>query len=125
MGETINWTAVAAGAIAAFLLGWLVYSPAVFGRRWAEGSHISPEPPERLPVLALAAQFAALLLLATVVGLTASMNALGLALLAIVTAAAFPVANGAFTQKSPFAIAVDAGYILAAGVVMIVAQALL
>ena len=38
MGELtmgVSWLGVIVGAVAAFLVGWLWYSPVLFGKRWA------------------------------------------------------------------------------------------
>ena len=67
----------------------------------------------------------ALALLAAVIAVTETTNSLGVALLAILAVAAQAAAVVAWAQKSGFAIAVDTGYALAAGVVMILAHALL
>jgi hypothetical protein len=121
----INWLATLVGAVAAFLLGWLIYSPILFIKQWAEGSGVDLENGSGPPVFAMIAQIVALLLLATVVGITATGDALITAILAILAAAAFAVSNGAFCHKSTFAMAVDGGYVVAAGVVMILVQGLL
>lgn len=121
----INWLATLVGAVAAFLLGWLVYSPILFVKRWAEGSHVDLDGGAGPPLFAMVAQIVALLLLAMVVGITATNDALITAVLAILAAAAFAVSNGAFCRKSSFAMAVDGGYVVAAGVVMILVQGLL
>lgn len=120
--EALNWTAVLVGTVAAFLMGWLLYLPKVFGARWAEGSRLSPEPPETLPFFAMATQIAALFVLALVIGVTAQTSALITAVLAILAAALLVAAQDAFTQKSAFATAVDTGYVLLSGVLMIAAQ---
>lgn len=121
----INWPAVLAGTVLAFLFGWLIYSPRMFGRRWAEGSGIDPEPPESLPLVPMALQLVALFLLALIVGLTETAEAIGAALLAILAAAAMVTANGAFSGKNGFALAVDGGFVIGAGVLMIAAQGIL
>lgn len=121
----VNWLAVLVGAVAAFLLGWLVYSPVLFVKRWAEGSHVDLNDGGSPPAFAMVAQIVALLLLALVIGVTETSGALYTAILAILAAAAFAVSNGAFCRKSSFAMAVDGGYVIAAGVVMILAQGLL
>ena len=36
----VSWLAVIVGAIVAFLLGWLWYSPQLFGEKWAAGSGV-------------------------------------------------------------------------------------
>lgn len=117
---SVNWIAVAAGTVIAFLFGWLWYSQKLFGRRWAEGSGISPEPPEEFPVFAMGSQLLALLALATTVGITANFDMLITAIIAILAAALFVVSGGAFTNKSGFALTVDGGYIVLAGAIMII-----
>ena len=120
----VNWAAVLAGVVAALALGFLVYGPMGFQKRWAEGSRLRG-PPESFPVGAFAAQVVALFLLALVIGLTETTGALGVAVVAILAVAAQAASVGAWAQKSGFAIAIDAGYAIAAGVLMIAAQALI
>ena len=121
----VNWVAVSVGTVAAFLMGWLVYSPMLFGQKWAEGSGVELDSADKMPVFAMISQFVALLMLSTVIGVTATMNALFTAILAIAAAALFVASNGAFCRKSRYAMLVDIGYILAAGVLMIIAQGIL
>lgn len=121
--EALNIPAVVAGAVAAFLAGWILYHPRVLGTAWAKGSGVdlggSP------PALAFLTQIVGLTALAVVIGMTATINFLGTALLAILAVAALVVSGGAFTGKSGAALAVDGGYIVLAGVLMIAAQGLL
>ncbi len=121
----INWLALGAGVVAAFLLGWLVYGPIGFQKRWAEGTRIDPTPPASPPLPQMAAQIVFLILLATVIAVTETTNSLGVAVLAILAVAAQAASVGAWAQKSGFAIAVDTGYALGCGVVMILAHAIL
>ena len=121
----INWMALAAGVIGAFLLGYLVYGPLGFQKRWAEGTRIDPTPPDTPPLVAMAAQIVFLILLAAVIAVTETTNSLSVALLAILAVAAQAVSVGAWAQKSSFAITVDAGYALGCGVVMVLAHAIL
>ena len=121
--EALNIVAVVVGAVAAFLAGWVIYHPRVFGTAWASGSGVdlggSP------PAIAFVAQIVGLIALALVIGMTATISFLGTALLAILAAAALVVSGGAFLKKSGPALVVDGGYIFAAGVLIIVAQGLL
>lgn len=121
--EALNTAAVAAGAVAAFALGMVLYHPKIFGTIWAKGSGVdltmSPNP------FAFVSQIAAIVALALVIGLTAQVSALWTAILAIVAAALFVVSGGVFSGKSGGAIAVDGGYIIGAGILMIVAQGIL
>lgn len=121
----VNWIAVAVGTIAAFLFGWLVYSPLLFARTWAAGSGVELTAESRPPMGAMALQIAGLFFLATVIGVTATFDALITAILAILAAAAMTASNGAFCGKSAAALSVDAGYIAGAGILMIVAQGIL
>ena len=123
--ENLNILAVIVGTIAAFLFGWLIYSPKVFGTKWAEGSRVELGAASSMPVFAMVAQLIALALLALVIGVTATTSALGTAILAILAAAAFVVSSGAFLKKSNFALAVDGGYVVGSGAIMILMQGLL
>ena len=75
-----------------------------------------------MPVGAMVSQLVALFLLALVVGVTATTEALMTAILAILAVAAFVMSAGGFVRKSGYAIGVDVGYIIVAGVVMIICQ---
>jgi hypothetical protein len=121
----INWTAVIAGWIAAFVLGFLIYAPFAFGPKWAAGSHLTGKVPDKMPMGAMAAQAVATFLLALIIGLTETAQAIDAAILAILTVAAFAFALASFGLKSTYARLVDAGAIIAFGIVMIAAQALI
>lgn len=121
--EALNIAAVIAGAVVAFAFGAVIYHPKVLGSVWAEGSGVDLGGPA--PVLAFGIQGLGLLALAAVVGLTATVNFLGTAILAILAVALFVVANGAFQRKSAGALAVDCAYVVGAGIIMIAAQGLL
>lgn len=122
--EDLNWMAIIIGTIAAFIVGWAWYSPKLLGTKWAEGSGVDLDAASSMPVGAMITQILALLSLALVVGLTAQTDALITALLAIVAAALFVMSNGAFSGKNSYAKAVDFGYVIIAGVIMIVCQGL-
>jgi len=120
--STLNWLAIGVGTIASFLLGWLWYSPILFGTKWAEGSGVTLESADKMPVFAMFTQLLALLALAMVIGITAQVDALITAILAILTTALFAASAGGFINKSRYAITVDVCYRVAAGAVMIVFQ---
>lgn len=121
--EALNIPAVIAGAVAAFLFGWVIYHPRVLGTIWAEGSGVDLG--GKPPALAFVLQVLALIALAVVIGVTATVNLLGTALLAILAAALFVASGGAFQKKSTGAILTDTVYILGAGALMIVMQGIL
>lgn len=122
----INWIAFVAGAVAAMAFGFLVYGPFLgLQRRWAEGSGINPEPPAKMPMGPMITNWIAIILLALIIGLTETTQSIGVALLAILTAAAYVANTGAWAQKSGFAIGVDVFYVIGSGALMIVAHGLL
>ena len=120
----INWAAVVLGTIAAFVLGMVWFSPKMFGKSWATGSH-NIEPPASPPIAAMVIQFLGTAVLALVVGMTETNEAIMTAIGAIVAVALFVAGMDLFSQKSGKATMVDAGYVVAAGALMIAAQGLL
>ncbi|NKB51841.1 MAG: DUF1761 family protein [Rhizobiaceae bacterium] len=118
----INWIAVIVGTVVAFLVGWLWYSPKLFGTGWAAGSGVELGSAQSMPVFAMVSQLVALFLLALVIGITATFEHLITAIIAILAAACFTMSAGAFVKKSGYALGVDFGYIVVAGVVMIICQ---
>ncbi|WP_204114112.1 twitching motility protein PilT [Shimia biformata] len=122
----MNWIAFAAGFVAAAVFGFVVYGPFLgLQKRWAEGSRIDPEPPAKMPMGPMVINWIAILLLALIIGLTETTQSLGVALLAILSAAAYVANTGAWAQKSGFAIGVDVFYVIGSGVMMILAHAIL
>jgi Protein of unknown function (DUF1761) len=125
MGEltaNVNWLAVIVGTVAAFLLGWLWYSPKLFGTKWAEGVGVKLGGADAMPVGAMVTQIIASFLLAWLVGITAGQNALLTIILIALTIIMFIVSNGLFAKKSNYAIGVEGGFIAAMTVVMIIVQ---
>ncbi len=79
MGELttgVSWLAVIVGAVVSFLVGWLWYSPKLFGPKWAEGVGVKMGTASEMPVGAMVAQIVGLLLMSWFVGVTAVSNAL-------------------------------------------------
>ncbi|MBV7379759.1 DUF1761 domain-containing protein [Maritimibacter dapengensis] len=120
----MNWGAVALGTVLAFGLGMIWFSPRMFGKTWSAGSH-NIQPPDSPPVAAMVFQLLATALLAVVIGMTETAGAIGTAVAMILTVALFVAGMDLFSQKSGRATLVDAGYILAGGLLMIAAQAVL
>ena len=121
--EALNIPAVALGTALGFVFGMVLYHPRVLGTIWANGSGVDLDGSP--PVLAFVLQILGLGALAIVVGMTATVNFLGTALLAILAAALLVTGGGVFTGKSKGALATDGLYILGAGALMIVAQGIL
>lgn len=118
----VNWLAVIVGTVLSFLLGWLWYSPKLFGTKWAEGVGVDLGSATSVPVAAMATQLAATFALAWIVGVTAAQNALWTIVLIVLTIVLFIVSNSMFGKKSFYAIGVEAGFIVAMAAIMIVVQ---
>jgi hypothetical protein len=116
----VNWLAVGAGTIAAFALGMLWFGP-LFGKAWAAGSH-GISRPEQIPVAAMALQLCGTFLMAWIVGATETQNSIMAAIVAILAIAVLLTAGSLFSQKSVRAALIDGGFVLAMGIVMILAQ---
>lgn len=121
----VNWLAVIVGAVAAFLVGWLWYSPKLFGKKWAEGVGVKLDTASKMPVGAMVTQMAGLLLMSWFVGVTAVSSALLTVILATLAFVVLAFSGGSFAQKSAYAKFTDAGYWVVALVIMIASQGIL
>lgn len=119
----VNWLAVGIGTVLSFMLGWLWYSPKVLGKKWAEGSGIELTDSSAMPVTPLIFQLLATFLLAWLIAITATHEALLTAILILLTVACFVATNSMFVKKSTTAITIEVGFVLAMGVVMIAVHA--
>jgi hypothetical protein len=121
--DNVNWLATIIGAVVAFLLGWLWYSPKLFGEKWAEGVGIKLDGTGP-SALAMVAQIIATFLLTWVIGITAASNSLLTAILITFTIVCLMTAGGLFAQKSRYAIITEGGFVIAMAITMIVCQGL-
>jgi Protein of unknown function (DUF1761) len=121
----VSWLAVIVGAVLSFLLGYFWYSPTLFGAKWAEGSGVKLNTADKMPMLAMATQGIGLLLMSWFVGVTAGNNALWTVILATLAFTVLGFSGNAFSGKSSYARLVDAGYWIAALVIMIIVQGIL
>lgn len=121
----VHWLAVIVGFVLSFLLGWLWYSPKLFGTKWAEGVGVKMGEANQMPVAPMVLQAVGTFLLAWVVGVTAGNNALATIILIAVTMIVLQAAGGLFTKKSTYAILTEVGFIAAMVVLMIVVQGVL
>ena len=125
VAANVNWIAVVVGTVVSFLLGGLWYSPALFGKKWAAGVGVDLGTASSMPGVALAAQLAATFSLAWLIGLAVDRHGFLVDVLIVAMPVLFIVSNGLFAKKSGYAIAVEAGFIVAMGLVMNVVQALI
>ncbi len=118
----VSWMAVIVGAVVAFVVGALWYSPKLFGTKWAEDVGIELGSASEMPMGAMAGQAIGLLLMSWFVGVTAGNNALLTVILATVAFTVLQYASGLFSKKGAYARKVDAGYWIVSLVIMIVAN---
>ena len=118
----VSSTGVIVGAVVSFLVGWLWFSPKLFGTKWAEGVGVELGTAGNMPVGAMVAQFIGLMLMSWFVGVTAASNALLTVILATVAFTVLAYSGGMFAQKSGYARNVEAGYLIISLVIMIVFQ---
>lgn len=120
--SNVNWLAVIVGTIVSFLIGWLWYSPMLFGKKWAEGSGVELGSASSMPVAAMVTQLISTFFMAWLVGITAAQNALATIILIVLAIAGFVMSVGLFVKKSQFAVLVDGGFIVVMGIVMVIIQ---
>jgi hypothetical protein len=121
----VNWLAVIIGAIIAYALGMLWFSPKMFGAKWALGSGLDPKGPAKPPTAAIVVQAIGTFLLAWLVGVTAANNALATIILAGLALIALMAGGGLFIAKSSHAITAETAYVAAMLVIMIAVQGIL
>lgn len=121
----VNWLAVIVGAVVAFLVGWLWYSPMLFGKKWAGDHKIEMGTAGDMPFVAMATQAIGLFLVAWFVGVTAVGSQLLTFILAAVGFGILNASGSLFAKKSNAIAWIDFGYLIAAVFVMFLAQALL
>ncbi|WP_419913263.1 DUF1761 domain-containing protein [Hoeflea sp.] len=121
----VNWIAVVIGAVVSFLLGWLWYSPMLFGPKWAEGVGVEMGTASEMPVGAMVSQIIGLLLLSWFVGVTAAADALFTVILGTIAFAVLAYSGGMFRKNSAYARVTDMGYWVGSVIVMIIIQGIL
>ena len=118
----VSWLGVAVGAIVSFFLGWLWFSPMLFGTKWADGVGVELGTASEMPVGAMVCQVIGLILMSWFVGVTAVSNALLTVILGILAFVVLAYSGGLFTKRSNYARSVEAGFWISALVIMIVCQ---
>ena len=120
--QGVSWLGVIIGAVAAFFVGWLWYSPILFGKKWAAGLGLDLGSASEMPMGAMGAQMLGLLLMSWFVGVTAVSNALLTVILATIAFTVLAYAGGMFAKQNDYVRNVNAGYWIVALVVMILSQ---
>jgi hypothetical protein len=116
----VSWIAVIAGTIISFLVGWLWYSPKLFGEKWAQGVGVTLGDASDMPKDTMDAQAIGLFLMSWFVSVTAASNQLLTVILATLAFSVMYYAASGFAQHSAYARRTTAGYWLVALVIMII-----
>lgn len=120
--EGVSWAAVVISFIVSFMLGWLWYGPKLFGKKWAEGVGLELGGGGDMPMAAMVTQALGTFTLAWLFGVTTASAAPLTMALAMITLVLLIISNGKYAQKSNAAILIEATYIIAMGLVMIICQ---
>lgn len=120
--EGVSWIGVVVSFVLSFLLGWLWYSPILFGKKWAKGVGVSITNGSSMPAFAMISQALGTFGLAWLFGITAAKDALLTVILILFTLILLIVSNGKYAQKSNSAVGIEAAHIFVMGIVMIICQ---
>ena len=120
--NNVSWLAVIVGAILSFLMGWLWYSPKLFGPKWAEGVGVEMGSANDMPVAAMVSQIIGLLLMSWFVGVLVAAGSLNTAVLGTIAFVVLAYSGGLFTKKSGYARCVEAGYWIVSLIIMALVQ---
>ena len=118
----VSWSGVVAGGVASFLLGWLWFSPMLFGKKWAEAHGVQLGAASSMPVMAMVAQFLGLFLVSWFVGVTAVTSALATAVLALLGFAMLYDSGAMFVKVPTVGRLINLGYWVVSFVVMVICQ---
>jgi hypothetical protein len=119
----VSWIDVIVGAVLAFLLGWLWYSPQLFGKQWAAALGVELGSASNMPMAAMVTQGIGLLLVAWACALVgANFWIWAVVVIAFVV---LQYSNALFGKTPSIAANVNAGYVLVAGLVIWLVRAFL
>ena len=120
----VNWLAVVVGFVLAFGLGFLWYSPKMFGKTWSEGVGAKADETSGI-ALAMILQALGTFGFAWIVGITAASNHLLTIILITLAFAFLQAGTGKFSQHGGGAILAESGYTIAMAVIMILVHAVI
>ncbi len=121
--EGVNFIAVIVSFVISFMLGWLWFSPKLFGTQWANGvPGISLDNDCKPPALAMITQALGVFGLAWLFGISKFHNSAMVMILMVATLILLIISNGKFADKSNTAVTVEATYIVAMSIIMYICQ---
>jgi hypothetical protein len=119
----VSWIAVIVSAVLAFVLGWLWYSPMLFGKKWAAALGVELGTMSSIPKGTMATQVVGLIGISWVGTLLS--GSLWTWALVIVAFGILNFTGGLFAKRGMAANWIDAGYLVSAGIVIYVVSLIL
>jgi len=115
----MDWLPTVLGAIIAYALGWVWYSPKLFAYRWLNGVGLSVDDMSGPPIAAMAVQALGTFLLAWMIGMAFANAIPAMAIVAVGSLIVLLASSGLYTQKKWSAIVIEVGYVLAMAAIMV------
>ena len=115
----MDWLPTVLGAIIAYALGWVWYSPKLFAYRWLNGVGLSVDDMSGPPIAAMAVQALGTFLLAWMIGMAFANAIPAMANVAVGSLIVLLASSGLYTQKKWSAIVIEVGYVLAMAAIMV------
>ena len=119
----VNWPAVLVGFVVAFGLGFRWYGK-LFNKAWASG-HGLDGPPATMPWAAMGLQAAGVFLLSWLFAITAEREMLLTAIMIVLLVACLIASSVLYAMKPGRVAAIEAGYVIAAGIVLVIVNGIL
>lgn len=121
----ISWWAVGISTVISFMLGGFWYSPALFGKKWAEGVGVEMGSGSTQPVPALVLQLIGTFLLAWLIALADATGSYPAAVLIVLSITVLLIAANLFSEHSLYSSLVQGLFVVVMAVIMVVCNLLL
>ncbi len=121
----VSWVAVGVATVLCFVLGYLWYSPMMFGKAWAEGVGADIGPDAQAPVGAMVTQLIGVFLLAWLVAVGVGHGAWAAAAAIVLMAAFLVMSANMFAQNSVRSTLIQGAFVVAMGLIMTLCAAYL
>jgi hypothetical protein len=119
----VSWIDVIVGAVLAFVLGWLWYSPQLFGKQWAAALGIELGSASSMPMAAMVSQGVGLILVAWACALVGAN--FWIWAVVVIGFAVLQYSTALFGKVAATAAYINAGYLLAVGLLVWLVRAFL
>lgn len=114
----VSWVAVGVATVLCFVLGYLWYSPMMFGKSWAEGVGVDIGPDAKAPVGAMVTQLIGVFLLAWLVAVSVELRAWAATAVIVLMAAFLVMSANMFSQNSDRSTLIQGAFVIVMGVIM-------